>query len=211
MLRCAQLETCIKGIRWRLGSGAKQLIISCSVRCVHALCRRYRESDLVLLDVKINGEMVEPLAAIVHRDASYYVGKALVKRLKELIPRQQFRVPIQAAIGARVVASGAPPPGGMPGPHRARWVSLLLALPRPTVPFPSTESVVLPPRCPCLAAESIPAMRKDVLAKCYGGDISRKKKLLKKQVGGAVRRGWWWCVRGWGEGGGGRSHRLHSG
>ena len=69
--------------------------------------RRYRQSDLVLLDIKINGEMVEPLACIVHRDAAYYVGKALVKRLKELIPRQQFRVPIQAAIGARVVASGA--------------------------------------------------------------------------------------------------------
>lgn len=100
----------------------------------------YRENDLVLLDIKINGEMVEPLAAIIHRDNAYYVGKALVKRLKELIPRQQFRVPIQAAIGARVVAS-----------------------------------------------ESIPALRKDVLAKCYGGDISRKKKLLKKQAAGKKR------------------------
>ncbi|KAL4448946.1 hypothetical protein ABPG77_007663 [Micractinium sp. CCAP 211/92] len=100
----------------------------------------YRENDLVLLDIKINSEPVEPLAAIVHRDNAYYVGKALVKRLKELIPRQQFKVPIQAAIGNRVVAS-----------------------------------------------EAIPALRKDVLAKCYGGDISRKKKLLKKQATGKKR------------------------
>ncbi|PSC73136.1 Elongation factor 4 [Micractinium conductrix] len=100
----------------------------------------YRENDLVLLNIKINAETVEPLANIVHRDNAYYVGKALVKRLKELIPRQQFKVPIQAAIGNRVVAS-----------------------------------------------ENIPALRKDVLAKCYGGDISRKKKLLKKQAAGKKR------------------------
>ncbi|DBA76578.1 TPA: hypothetical protein ACH3X2_008633 [Trebouxia sp. C0005] len=100
----------------------------------------YRESDLVRLDIKINAEAVDPLATIVHREAAYKVGKALASRLKELIPRQQFKVPIQAAIGARIVAS-----------------------------------------------EAIPAMRKDVLAKCYGGDISRKKKLLKKQAAGKKR------------------------
>jgi GTP-binding protein LepA len=100
----------------------------------------YRPNDLVLLEVKINAEPIDPLAAIVHRDSAYAVGKGLVRKLKELIPRQQFRVPIQAAIGSRVVAS-----------------------------------------------EAIPALRKDVLAKCYGGDISRKKKLLKKQAKGKKR------------------------
>ena len=100
----------------------------------------YRENDLVLLEVRINQEPIDPLAVIVHRDSAYTVGKSLVKKLKELIPRQQFKVPIQAAIGARVVAS-----------------------------------------------EAIPALRKDVLAKCYGGDISRKKKLLKKQAKGKKR------------------------
>ena len=100
----------------------------------------YRKNDLVLLEVKINGETIDPLAAIVHRDSAYTVGKSLAKKLKELIPRQQFRVPIQAAVGSRVIAS-----------------------------------------------ESIPALRKDVLAKCYGGDISRKKKLLKKQAKGKKR------------------------
>lgn len=75
----------------------------------------------MLLDIKINAETVEPLAAIVHRDNAYYVGKALVKRLKELIPRQQFKVPIQAAIGSRVVASGAAASSGF---HC--WHSLVL-------------------------------------------------------------------------------------
>lgn len=100
----------------------------------------YRPNDLVLLEVKINNEPIDPLATIVHRDSAYAVGKGLVKKLKELIPRQQFKVPIQAAVGSRVIAS-----------------------------------------------EAIPALRKDVLAKCYGGDISRKKKLLKKQAKGKKR------------------------
>ena len=92
------------------------------------------------LDVLINGEKADPLTTIIHRDKAYNVGKALVEKLKELIPRQQFKIPLQASIGSRIVAS-----------------------------------------------ESISAIRKDVLAKCYGGDISRKKKLLQKEAKGKKR------------------------
>ncbi|WJX34779.1 hypothetical protein P8452_22856 [Trifolium repens] len=100
----------------------------------------YKESDLTKLDIQINGECVEPLATIVHRDKAYSVGRALTLKLKELIPRQMFKIPIQACLGAKVIAS-----------------------------------------------ESLSAIRKDVLAKCYGGDITRKKKLLKKQAEGKKR------------------------
>ncbi|XP_058180527.1 translation factor GUF1 homolog, chloroplastic isoform X2 [Rhododendron vialii] len=100
----------------------------------------YKESELIKLDILINGDIVEPLATIVHKEKAYTVGRALTQKLKELIPQQLFKVPIQACIGAKVIAS-----------------------------------------------EALSAMRKDVLAKCYGGDITRKMKLLKKQAEGKKR------------------------
>jgi len=100
----------------------------------------YRKNDLVRLDVLINSERADPLTSIVHKDKAYGIGRSLVEKLKELIPKQQFKIPIQASIGSRIIAS-----------------------------------------------ESISALRKDVLSKCYGGDISRKKKLLKKQAKGKKR------------------------
>jgi GTP-binding protein LepA len=102
--------------------------------------KEYRSENLVRLNILVNSEPVDALTAIVHRDAAYHKGQKLITRLKDIIPRQMFAVPIQASAGGRIISRA-----------------------------------------------NIKALRKDVLAKCYGGDVSRKRKLLEKQKRGKKR------------------------